>query len=217
MKKMSFFMLLITIFFIGKNICLAECSYENQSKLYSDAISTRIGYRDNGSGLSIDMINLSESLYVNVTSPEGYNQTFNLTWNDIISFDWTDLNHIQTLTFKFYGNLCPDTLIYQTTLNTPMLNPRLETYDCLYDTKSLYVCEKYIDHEISDKEFYDAFEESTKISNKEKNNNTRVVDGEKENESFFTKHKVLIISLVLVIVIAIAIVIINKKGNKNRF
>ena len=218
----------------------AECGYETQAKLNSEAATIKAIYEETqkemdknsyvcGDGVDecteyysifkISILNLSENFYVKVTGDNGYSATY--TYNDakdgIVSFEIEDLTKVNTFTFNVYNTNnsgCSEKLNRTFYLTTPRLNEYYNVKLC-DELPDYYMCQKFVTYE--DTGYTDFLISINKYYEQQEDvkNNT--------NKSFFEKvidfikenKVVFIITGGVVVVGGVATVIILKKRRKD--
>lgn len=196
MKKVKKIFVLLVVLLLAKNVN-AECGYETQAKLNSEAATIKAIYEEqlgefdssfscnDGQGecegynyFKISILNLSENFTVTVKS-KNFNKSFSYSdvKDGIVSFDLNDIMDTHTFTFDVYpsnNTTCARKKIRTFYLTTPRYN---EFYDFGFcqDNPDYYLCEKYVTFEkmeITDfMQKYDEYIDSKKKNEEEKNKN----------------------------------------------
>ena len=202
MKKVKKIFVLLVMLLLVKNVH-AECGYETQAKLNSEAATIKAIYEEVqkemdrnlymcGDGvdecteyysvLKISILNLSKNFTINVKSKNfGKSFSYSDVKDGVVSFDLNDIMETHTFTFDVYPSTettCPKKKIRTFYLSTPRYN---EFYDFGFcqDNPEFYLCEKYVtfeNMEITD--FMDKFQE---YEDKKKQ------DEIEKNKNFFQK------------------------------
>lgn len=196
MKKVKKIFVLFAVLLLAKNV-YAECDYETQAKLNSEAATIKaiyeeqIGKFDSSYGCNdgqtecegynyfkISILNLSENFTVTVKE-KNFNKSFSYSdvKDGIVSFDLNDIMDTHTFTFDVYpsnNTTCAKKKIRTFYLTTPRYN---EFYDFGFcqDNPEFYLCEKYVtfeDMEVTDfMNKYQEYEDKKKQDEEEKNKN----------------------------------------------
>lgn len=239
MKKSKYFflMLLLLLFSIDVN---AACSYEQQAKLNSEAVTIKAIYEEQIAELDrtkyscadgqddcnlsysyfkISILNVSENFYVVVRGDNGFNKTFTSknAVNGIISFDLEDIMTVHTFTFNVYNSDktdCSGTLNRTFYLTTPRYN-LYSSYGYCTENPEFYMCNKYVSYTDS------GFEDFVNKIEDYKEDKAR--QEEEQSKTFFQKlwefvkkNKTIFIVGTCVIVVGVAgYIIINKKRRKD--
>lgn len=239
MKKVKKIFVLLVMLLLVKNVH-AECGYETQAKLNSEAVTIKAIYEEVqkemdrnlymcGDGvdecteyysvLKISILNLSENFYVKVTSDNNFNKTFYYkdAQDGIVSFELSDLTKVNTFTFNVYNtdkSGCSQKLNRTFYLTTPRLNDyyNIKLCDKIPD---YYMCQKFVTFE--DTGYSDFLSSVNKYYEKQEEIK------ENTNKSFFEKiinfikenKTVFIIAGGVIIVGGVTTVIILKKRRKD--
>ncbi|MDD5865394.1 MAG: hypothetical protein PUD07_02755 [bacterium] len=239
MKKSKYCLFLFIILFIGKNV-FAECTYEEQAKLNSEAATIKAIYEEQKGNLDLSnyicadgqedcnteysyfkvaVLNLSENFYVKIS--EGKKTITTLTYSNVVdgiaSFDVEDITETHTYKFDVYTSdktNCKSKLNRSFYLTTPRLN-EYANYSICDELPDYYLCQQYVTFtDMGFSDFVDKIE-SYKKEEEEK---------EKErNKSFFEKigdfvkeHKTIFITGGVVIIVGVAgVIIIKQKRRKD--
>ena len=189
-----------------------ETAMEQNSDYYVDYI------------LNVHVLNVTDDVYVNISSSVGMNQTFYYqdTSNGEISLDGGNLNEIITYKVTVFSNklTCPGEALRTIEFVTPMRNIRAYSNDCSSIPDFEY-CKEYItapflasDIEIEQSiaEAYARYQNNVQIEEEEKNKSFFEKLGD-----FLEKNKILIGSIVGIIIVVGAltiIVMINKRRSR---
>ncbi|MGN1379823.1 MAG: hypothetical protein ACI4XR_05510 [Bacilli bacterium] len=238
MKQSKYYLFLFMILFIIRNV-FAECTYEDQAKLNSEAATIKAIYEEQtgkfdssytcNDGQSecegynyfkISILNLSEDFYIKVS--EGKKTITTLTYNNVVdgiaSFDVEDITETHTYKFDVYTSNktnCKSSLNRSFYLTTPRYN---EYYDFAFcqDTPDYYLCKKYVTFEKMDiMDFVNKYNEYIESKREEEKKD--------KNENFFQKlgdfireYKTIFITGGVVIIVGVAgIIIVKQKRRKD--
>ncbi len=172
-------------------------------------------------GLRINILNITEDIYVKVTSKNDDTvKTYNYsdTENGIVSFETKDVEELNTYTIEVYSNKasCKDELQRTLTLQTPMFNFYSQLEIC-EGKQDYYYCQEFIPTErVTATYFYQDIENYEKEQEEKKNeeNNKNFIDKLKE---FYENNKLIIYSVGIVIVVAgVATTVILVKKKRSR-
>ena len=236
MKKCVFLFLLL---FMSRNV-FAECSYEQQAKLNSEASTIKaiyeeeIGYLDSSNYVCADgqeecdneyayfkvsILNLSKNFYIKVS--EGNNTiktiTFDSVENGLAYFNVDNIEETHTYKFDIYtsdNTECSSSLNRSFYLTTPRIN-EYASYSICNDIPDFYLCQKYVTFE--DSGFSDFVEKVEEYKNEENEKE------QEKNKSFFEKLKDFIkdykiaisISAIIIIGLIVGFIIIKQKRRKD--
>ena len=219
MKKISYvIILLFSLFLLRNNVLALECSYEEQLKINQDSSAISVNYSQNGAYLKVFINNLSSNYYAKIVNTDGTESIYNGNDNlEPISFDWYKVTEPYEMSIAIYTSSntnCPDTYVLNKDITLPMYNKYSEKKDCI-NNENLYVCQKFVDVEVTEQTFDAAIKKVNNTSNNNvKNDEEKTVTTGEEKESFFSKNKVLIISISSVIVIGTIIGILGVKSRR---
>lgn len=239
MKKVKKIFVLLVMVLLVKNVH-AECGYETQAKLNSEAATIKAIYEEVqkemdrntyvcGDGVDecteyysvfkISILNLSENFYVKVTSDNNFNKTFYYkdAQDGIVSFELSDLTKVNTFTFNVYNtdkSGCSQKLNRTFYLTTPRLN-EYYNFNICEKIPDYYMCQKFVTYE--DKGLTDFIHVTNEYKDK------KIAEEEELNKNFFEKlwsfikdnKTIFITSTVVIITIGIGTVIIIKKKRKD--
>lgn len=189
-----------------------ETAMEQNSDYYIDYV------------LNVHVLNLTEDVYVNISSSVGMNQTYYYqdTSNGEISFDGGKLNEIITYKITVFSNklTCPGESLRTIEFVTPMRNIRAYSNDCSSIPDFEY-CKEYItapflasDIEIEQSiaSAYERYQKNLQTEEEEKNKSFF-----EKLEDFLKENKMIIGSVIGIVIILGAltiIVVINKRRSR---
>lgn len=212
MKKVKKIFVLLVMVLLVKNVH-AECGYETQAKLNSEAATIKAIYEEmteesdgelrcndgttaceGANYFKVSILNLSENFTVTVKS-KNFNKSFSYSdvKNGIASFDLKNIMETHTFTFDVYPTTkttCPKKKIRTFYLTTPRFN-HFSHFGFCQDNPEYYLCEKYVtfeDMEISDfMNKFQEYEDKKKQDEIEKNKNffQKLGDYIKEHKEVF--------------------------------
>ncbi|MGN1379690.1 MAG: hypothetical protein ACI4XR_04800 [Bacilli bacterium] len=239
MKKGKYYLFLFMILFIIRNV-FAECTYEDQAKLNSEAATIKAIYEEQTGSLDlsnyicadgqeecdteysffkVSVLNLSENFYIKVS--EGKKTITTLTYNNIVdgiaSFNVEDITETHTYKFDVYTSdktNCKSSLNRSFYLTTPRIN-EYANYSICTEIPDYYLCQKYVT--FTDTGFSDFVDkiESYKKEEEEKEKEKNKTFFEKVGD-FIKKHRGVFITGGVVIIVGIAgVIIIKQKRRKD--
>ena len=239
MKKVKKIFVLLVVLLLAKNVN-AECGYETQAKLNSEAATIKAIYEEVqkemdrnsyvcGDGVEecteyypvfkISILNLSKNFYVKVTSDNKYSNNFYYrdAEDGIVSFELTDLSKVNTFTFKVYNTSesgCSQKLNRTFYLTTPRLNDYYNVKLC-DKIPDYYMCQKFVTFE--DTGYTDFLVSVNKYYEKQEEikENTHKSFFEKIFDFIRENKTVFIIAGGVIVVGGVATVIIIKKRRKD--
>lgn len=212
MKKLRNIFIIFGALFFAVNVN-AECDYEFQAKLNSEAATIKAVYTEElgkfddsvrcndgttecpgYSYFKVSVLNLSDNFYINVKGDK-FSKT--LTYEDIkegiVSFDLENIMDTHTFSFDVYPTTktgCAKKKIRTFYLTTPRYN-EFYSYGFCQDNPDYYLCEKYVTFEKMDitdfMDKYESYQESKKNEEERLNRNffEKVWDFIKEHKEIF--------------------------------
>lgn len=232
MKKI--FIAFISLFMFNLTTEAASlCSYQEQTDLNQKAANVKVNYEiveekvtyPDGEGtrelFKINFFNLSNEFYVivkNDVNSEEKRINSSDTKNGSYSFNWDNKETVTNFTIEIYTTNetnCPEELYKTIYLTTPRYNHFSETEAC-QDHKDLSYCQKYVNFDISEEDYFAKLNSFNNIKEDEK---VKVDDTKNNNViiNFINDYKWYIVGgLAVVIVITAAITVINNKKMKGR-
>ena len=233
--------LILCVFFLGITSAKAvQCEYKEQSELNNEAAQIKASYEVKEGTvdpnniiiptndetiltsdldlrynyLSINILNITERNYVEITSEQGFKKTVNYdnVSNGLYSFDWEDLSEVTNLTITVYSSSktgCPNERIRVFYLKLPKSNEYASSSLC-DGNEEFYLCKSLITEEEPD---FETFEKKLNSFKAGKINN----DGEEislRTKGLTNTQMILISAGVAVLVVGVVSVITLKKKRR---
>ena len=212
-NKHLFIFSLFIYFLLTKNV-FAACDYESQVKLQQEAANIKLSYEESGSYLNLIFENVPNTLYLS-TEAEGKAVIKIYGNGSKQTYLWTKTDEPINMRFDVYASSlsqCPDNLVSTLFLNLPTYNKFSTREEC--NNSNLYVCNTFTSSIITQSDFDNAFNETSKI---DVDDEEEVVSKEKQENkviTFIKDNKLYIISFGSLIVFGVVTgIILNKRKN----
>ena len=238
-KYVLFSIITFGLFTLSANA--ASCSYEQRAELNSEISNITANYEvievplEEGAtppdalleseeeeytwmieALQINILNLTENVYVEVTNNYD-NQTtvynYSDTDNGNIAIEWRTLGELVTYTIRVYASSatdCADTLLRTLRVSLPRYND-YATYAVCDQVPDYYLCQRYVFFDQVDFNEFSTkvLAEIERVEQEEEQNNEEDTTWYEEVGNFISEHKTpIIIGVVSILVIAGVIVVI---------
>lgn len=242
MKRLKLLAVLMISLFIFTSAASATstCEYTELAEITEEASKVKLTYEEvfkkyeKGTGDSdfgsdydivipyfkVKILNVTDNLYIKViNSADGSTKMFSSAnaIDNVITFDWTDLNTIANLTIKVYTSNQTN-CANEEVLTTYQVLPKYNSYstnEVCKDNSSNKACQKYVTEEISESQFEKLTTKAKeeKVELLEKNTETtseKVVNFVKDNKGII----IIVISIIIVAGVVTTTVVIKKRRSR---